>query len=583
MNKSIYFTKLEPFKMKSSEEFINILKSKKKYKLINKELHKIICKSESKDNYISYYINQSELFFILDDVLSFQYNNILTIDSYINKNNNKVNQNFQNNNINDNINTNDNNENKRENISINNKFINSFNDFNNNFINNKNDNYLLNITNAMIELYLIKIKMENEIKKDIEYNGIGYLIDKESIEKWRRKINYDDIKTKFFEIYFKDNNINISNEKRYEVLNFIKNSGLKIEKFEFQCLNFKSQKDIECYTQKKSLVLVNKIFYNLICDKREEGIEIEYKMKGKRINIIRDSININLYIKGNFIFSELYINLYTLIKIFYYNEEFKRICSLKQIKPHTLYLIDKESIKKYKEYFDYNYLSNYIGKNKQLENLSLNNANDKICEIIKRLPEDYINILNNKLETNKLYLDWIKSLEPKEIMTESKININRKMKYINDFEIIDTQILFDLSFFNSKINNKSIQSRFYQFNDKILIIFKDNTLFNFQIGYFKNDEFIVEYLIDLQANLDKQNGFLNLENLFKKVNIDGLLNYIYHNNDVNNFQIDDAILYFYNMPKNIFNNSIDLSYLNSTTNIIINILYKKEYFIILSL
>ena len=251
MNKSIYFTKLEPFKMKSSEEFINILKSKKKYKLINKELHKIICKSESKDNYISYYINQSELFFILDDVLSFQYNNILTIDSYTNKNNNKVNQNFQNNNINDNINTNDNNENKRENISINNKFINSFNDFNNNFINNKNDNYLLNITNAMIELYLIKIKMENEIKKDIEYNGIGYLIDKESIEKWRRKINYDDIKTKFFEIYFKDNNINISNEKRYEVLNFIKNSGLKIEKFEFQCLNFKSQKDIECYTQKK--------------------------------------------------------------------------------------------------------------------------------------------------------------------------------------------------------------------------------------------------------------------------------------------------------------------------------------------
>jgi len=161
-------------------------------------------------------------------------------------------------------------------------------------------------------------------------------------------------------------------------------------------------------------------------------------------------------------------------------------------------------------------------------------------------------------------------------MTESKININRKMKYINDFEIIDTQILFDLSFFNSKINNKSIQSRFYQFNDKILIIFKDNTLFNFQIGYFKNDEFIVEYLIDLQANLDKQNGFLNLENLFKKVNIDGLLNYIYHNNDVNNFQIDDAILYFYNMPKNIFNNSIDLSYLNSTTNIIINNSIQKQ-------
>jgi len=161
-------------------------------------------------------------------------------------------------------------------------------------------------------------------------------------------------------------------------------------------------------------------------------------------------------------------------------------------------------------------------------------------------------------------------------MTESKININRKMKYINDFEIIDTQILFDLSFFNSKINNKSIQSRFYQFNDKILIIFKDNTLFNFQIGYFKNDEFIVEYLIDLQANLDKQNGFLNLENLFKKVNIDGLLNYIYHNNDVNNFQIDDAILYFYNMPKNIFNNSIDLIYLNSTTNIIINNSIQKQ-------
>jgi hypothetical protein len=96
-------------------------------------------------------------------------------------------------------------------------------------------------------------------------------------------------------------------------------------------LNFKSQKDIEFYTQRKSLVLVNQKFNNLICDKREEGNEIKYKIKGKQINIIKDSININLYIKGNIIFSELYMNLQTLIKIFYFSEEFKRLYSLKQI------------------------------------------------------------------------------------------------------------------------------------------------------------------------------------------------------------------------------------------------------------
>ena len=588
MNQSIEFRKIEPIKIKTNEELLNRLKNQKKYILINTDLYNIICKSEYINDYISYYINQSELFFILNDFMYFHHNqNILSIDSYINKNNNEINQFVQNNNnikdinINNNnsknSNINTNNLNKKENINNNNNTINNINDLNKNL--NKNnyniENHLLNIIDAMIEFYLINGKIENEIKKNTEYNDIGYLIDIESIEQWKRKINYNEIKNKYFEGFFKDNNTNISNEQKNELLNYIKNLDLKNEIFQFQCLNFKSQKDIEFYTQKKSLILVNQKFYNLICDKREEGKEIKYKMKGKQINIIKDSININLYIKGNIIFSELYMNLQILIKIFYFNEEFKRICSLKQ--SNNFFLIDKESIKKYKEYFEYHILYNHIiNQNKQLENSTYANVNDKICEIINKLPEDYINKLNNKLETNKLNNDWVKILEAKEIMTDSKINNNKKMKYIKDFVIIDTKILLDLAFSNNNMNNKVIHSRFFPFNDKILIVFKDNNLFNYQLGYFKNDEFIVEYLIDLQIKFDPNKGFSFLDGLFKKVNIDNLLNYIYHNNEVSNFKIDDAILFFYKMPN--INNNNDISYLNITTNIIINnsIQKKKE-------
>ena len=298
-------------------------------------------------------------------------------------------------------------------------------------------------------------------------------------------------------------------------------------------------------------------------------------MTGKKINIIKDSINVNLYIKGNIIFSELYMNLRTLIKIFYFNEEFKKISSLKQIQHTTYYLIDRESIKKYKEDFKYNILYNHIiDLNKQLENLSFVHFNDKICEIINRLPEDYINQLNNKSDINELKLDWVGNLEPKEIMTDSKININKGMKYIIDFEIIDASIMQDLSFSNKKMANKVIVSRFYHLNDKILIIFKDKNSFHCQLGYFKDDQFIVEYLIDIQMKLDIQKGFLNFDNLFEKLYADVLLNNIYNNNEVRNYKINDTILYFYKMPN--VNNNINAQNLNNTTNIIINNSIQKQ-------
>ena len=202
--------------------------------------------------------------------------------------------------------------------------------------------------------------MESEIKKVAEYYDFGYLIEKESFELWKKKINYDDINKKYLENYFKENNINVSDERKYEIINYIKNLDLNFEKFQFKFLNFNTQKEIEKYTQKKSLVLVSQKFYNLVCDKREEGIEIKYKIKDKKINIIKDLIDINLYMKKNIIFSEFYMNLHILIKIYYYNEEFKKICSLKQIQPNIFYLIDKESIKNYKEYFEYNILYNHI-------------------------------------------------------------------------------------------------------------------------------------------------------------------------------------------------------------------------------
>ena len=91
-NQPIYSKEIEPFKIKTSEEFLNNLKTKKKYILINSALHEKICKSESRNDYISYYITQSELYFFLDSFMFFHHNkNILDIKSYLYKNNFEIN------------------------------------------------------------------------------------------------------------------------------------------------------------------------------------------------------------------------------------------------------------------------------------------------------------------------------------------------------------------------------------------------------------------------------------------------------------------------------------------------------------
>ena len=95
-NKTYNLKKIEKIEIFSSDIFLNMLDNKNEYIIINTNLWRVLCKEgKENDNPFIYYLNQSELFFILEDnsVIHFHHNkNILNKQSYkYHENTNKIN------------------------------------------------------------------------------------------------------------------------------------------------------------------------------------------------------------------------------------------------------------------------------------------------------------------------------------------------------------------------------------------------------------------------------------------------------------------------------------------------------------
>ena len=64
-NKTYNLNRIEKIEIFSSDEFLKMLDNKNEYIIINTDLWRVLCKKgKEKDNYIEYYLNKSELFFI---------------------------------------------------------------------------------------------------------------------------------------------------------------------------------------------------------------------------------------------------------------------------------------------------------------------------------------------------------------------------------------------------------------------------------------------------------------------------------------------------------------------------------------
>ena len=176
---------------------------------------------------------------------------------------------------------------------------------------------------------------------------------------------------------------------------------------------------------------------------------------------------------------------------------------------------------------------------------------DKIYKLIQSLPNNYISSVNKNFNLNIVNLDSNKKLINEKLIEDGQNR--KKLKYINNFEIIDINLSLMLSRIIKDINKLFIYGRFYFIKNKILIIFKDNETnsFYFEIGYLKDiNIFIVEYLIDLNYDKSQIKMIDNFDIYFNEINSDIILNSIFNNKESNSFILEKIICNHYKLYGN---------------------------------
>ena len=189
-----------------------------------------------------------------------------------------------------------------------------------------------------------------------------------------------------------------------------------------------------------------------------------------------------------------------MIKIYFFQEDLKN--KINNINRNSLYLngnidniilINNKIIKIYKEYFNYNELFNILKSNITpldflKDDKSITNLVDKNRNILK----EYISIIEQK-NSGKITFDDISQYD---IIEKTLSYQENKLKYINEFEIINNDIY---SFFKTKknFNNiKCINAKYITKNGKIIIYNLGYNLNFIEIGIINDDnDFIIEYLI----------------------------------------------------------------------------------------
>ena len=550
----IELKRFKQLKIKSNQELLNIFSNKNEYILINSEIWNYICKKgKESESFITYYINNSNLYFSLEDgsFAYFQHNkNILNIDSFIKRQEDKIIESMTNknkildNNDNDSSNHNENSNEKKE-------FI---------FNNINNDNKLLSLINVMEEFF----SFENEIiKESSDIINSGYLIDKKSIDKWKNYTFYEIIKKNYFK-RFLEQKIQILEKEKEEILNYMidlinKNNFEINNEIHIKSLHSFTEEEFETFTNKNLLVLINSNLYELMRDKREaKENPIEYKIKNKTITFKFKKKYFNFYlINSNILYNDFKFDLFILIQIFYFQEEFKnKINTQKQINFNFKCLIDKELISKYKKFYHYDILYNFLRKER-----NISKDNEEIIGIFENLPKDYMNSIDEEFDINNINFDRNKKFIVEELIEENK----KKYKYMNNFEIIDSiHSILMLRHFKNDIKNFINFGRIYKIKNKVLIAFKDKEtkLPYLEIGYInEQNTYNIEYIIDIiyDKNLIKNLEFF--DQYFNEENNKIIIDSIYHNNESNTFLLENTNFYFFKLStnKNDYINSLDLN------------------------
>ena len=250
-------------------------------------------------------------------------------------------------------------------------------------------------------------------------------------------------------------------------------------------------------------------------------------------------------------------NIKTLIKLLCLEKEIKQKISnnseIPQAIDYKMIFVKTNLIKKYKEIMNYKELINIFDNNNSILNcviennkINYNNLNEEaIANIINQLPKELVNKIENvdkKKLITEIKIENIKEwkFKYKQIKREKEIII----KYLDDFEIINTDIL-------NSIKNQGIEINDFFYSDcifteqKVFFALKDKNCFWYEIGYYFRSRFKAEYLFD-KNEIEDENAFIKeiskigIKNLISSINQNAKEQKILiGNKDINIFKLEN--------------------------------------------
>ena len=391
-----------------------------------------------------------------------------------------------------------------------------------------------------------------KIPKDIQCNG--FLIKKELIEALKKNIFYE----KFCEA------IRLSNFDYKTLKNSIeKICGTEEIRTNIVQTEFNNPNDLIKELDNNQFYLINYELWKIIGEQSSinyKGIDFKFnvkeitlifndndklKFKNNKFIISKETLIENQFSNSNnntiqsFVANRIYnnsnikeeqnifgqnkkirfkIEIKTLINLFFYYKELKdelipQNPEFNSNNKNIIYLISKTWIKKYKSFFHYDKLRAHLIKKKNLSiKLSYNNKENSIEELIEKieseLPNEYIEEINNINNINEL-----KTYEHKYDIKINKITnpINKELKYLNDYEIINNKI-YGLFLYGKYFENSFIQKcNCYSINENnILIKFisEDKKYIDEIVCIEDNNSISPRYLLDYDGDINNLNNFL---------------------------------------------------------------------------
>ena len=221
-----------------------------------------------------------------------------------------------------------------------------------------------------------------------------------------------------------------------------------------------------------------------------------------KISISKDNNNISLDE------NKILIHLSQLIKYNFFKEKIKdeiksnyNALKKNQKDKNSIYLVNKDIINYYKNYFDYEKMVDLLKNKQKLKNTDFSKLTENF-EILDKELKSHLNEIKQK-KTSIKFDSYENNLKEKTYNTP----LNKEMTYYVDFDIINGELNEFLTENRLFKKEEAIKATYIAGDKKLLLFFEIKNKFYMQIGNFdENDNFINEYIIKFTKTLRYGHG-----------------------------------------------------------------------------